>query len=157
LGAADERSPAAVLVVDDDAGIRDVVSSVLRGAGYLTSLAEDGEAGWNALRLIRYDALITDHEMPRLTGLDLIKRMRASALYVPVILMSGRMPFDETTIRPLLAPGAMLKKPFSISDLMVKLTNLLIPMGPGAPVTDWQTQRVHGCNPSPDLAIDELE
>ena len=155
MGAADARAPAAVLVVDDDAGIRDVVSTVLRSAGYLTSLAEDGEAGWEALRVRRFDALITDHDMPRLTGLDLIRRVRANALKVPVILMSGRMPFDETSIRPLLMPGAMLRKPFSISDLMVKLTDLLIPAALEAPLTGWQIQGDSGRNPPPGLAASE--
>jgi len=148
-GAANKRASAAVLVVDDDAGIRDVVSTVLRGAGYLTSLAEDGEAAWDAFRLNRFDALITDHDMPRLTGLDLIRRVRTNEHKVPVILMSGRMPFDETSIRPLLNPGAILKKPFSISDLMAKLRDLLVQAAIGTSMTKSQTQREF---PPPDLA-----
>ena len=58
----------------------------------MTSLAEDGEAAWDAFRLNRFDALITDYEMPRLTGLDLIRRMRASALNVPVTSLARGVP-----------------------------------------------------------------
>jgi DNA-binding response OmpR family regulator len=128
------------------------VSTVLRGAGYLTSLAEDGEAGWEAFRLNRFDALITDHDMPRLTGLDLIRRVRSAEHKVPVILMSGRMPFDETSLHPLLTPGVVLKKPFSISDLMTKLSGLLLPKSVETPMTSRQTRSVSGRDQLPDWA-----
>jgi two-component system OmpR family response regulator len=118
---------ARILLVDDDAEIRQVVARGLRGAGYVAHCAEDGEAGWEALRADPFDALITDHEMPRLTGLDLIRRVRAAPLGIPVILMSGRLPWDDASLFPLLTPGMALKKPFTLSDLLTKLRCVLIP------------------------------
>lgn len=132
-GGAYGRAPAAVLVVDDEAGIRDVLAEVLRGAGYIPHCAEDGELGWDAFRTGRFDALITDHDMPRLTGLELIRRVRAIPHTVPVIFMSGKMPYEETVLAPLIHPGATLKKPFSIGDLLSKLSRILIPTAIGTP------------------------
>ena len=135
-GAASGLAPvaAAVLVVDDDAQIRNILADVLRGAGYLAHCAEDGEAGWEAFRANHFDALITDHEMPRLCGLDLIRRVRAVPLKVPVILMSGRMPCDEGSLSQLLPPGIALKKPFSVAELLAKLSGILIPASPAASI-----------------------
>jgi DNA-binding response OmpR family regulator len=120
-------STARVLIVDDDAAIRSFLFDALNGAGYLTHLAEDGEEGWEALRSDRFDALITDHEMPRLTGLDLIRRVRAVPLQVPVILMSGELPSEDAGLSKLLPPGITLNKPFSVADLLSKLRSILIP------------------------------
>lgn len=113
--------------MDDDAQIRDIVAGMLRGAGYSAHCAEDGEAGWAVFCANHFDALITDHEMPRLTGLDLIRRVRAVPAKVPVILMSGRMPCDEESLSQLLPPGIALKKPFSIVDLLTQLRAMLLP------------------------------
>ena len=64
-----------ILVVDDDSDIRFLNAEVLKQSGYEADTAEDGEAAWKTLHAVSYDAssydlLITDHDMPRLTGLD---------------------------------------------------------------------------------------
>jgi two-component system response regulator PhoP len=133
----DHPEPAAqrgrrILIVDDDAGIRQTMAANLGNVGYRTHCAEDGEAGWSALRLGGFDALITDHDMPRLTGLDLIRRARAAALHLPIILMSGRMPWNETSLFRLLRPGIALRKPFTFDELVAKLRCILIPTALGS-------------------------
>src|SRR5689334_19643597 len=66
------RNPAhRILVVDDELGIRQVSAAVLGCSGYDVDTAEDGEAGWNALQTKNYDLLITDNNMPKLTGVEL--------------------------------------------------------------------------------------
>jgi DNA-binding response OmpR family regulator len=105
---------------------------VLRTAGYSAHCAADGEEGWTAFRAKHFDALITDHEMPRLSGLDLIRRVRAVPVKVPVILISGRMPCDEENLSRLLPPGVALKKPFSMAVLLTHLRDMLIPASSGA-------------------------
>ena len=113
--------PGRILVVDDDAAVQAVVAEVLRREGYQVDCAEDGEAGWQALRADPLDLLITDHEMPRLSGLDLLRRVRAVPLALPVILMSGNMPADAPDLIALLPPCAALKKPFSVRELLDKV------------------------------------
>jgi DNA-binding response OmpR family regulator len=94
------------------------VTIVLRRAGFHVGCAVDGESGWEALSAIRYDLLITDHEMPRLNGLGLLRRVRALSAQLPVILMSARMPWGETDDWRLLKPGLAIEKPFSIGELL---------------------------------------
>ena len=72
--------------------------------------------------------------MPRLTGLELIRRVRAIPHSVPVIFMSGKMPYEERVLAPLIHPGTTLKKPFSIVDLLSKLSRVLIPTAIETPV-----------------------
>ena len=72
--------PIRVLVVDDDESVRAVSVRVLQLAGYKVDTASDGEAGWEALRRDVFHLLITDNCMPRLSGLELIVRLRAAGM-----------------------------------------------------------------------------
>ena len=134
-----------ILVVDDDAVIRDFLERMLRRVEYRVRCAEDGEAGWEALRADRFDVLITDHEMPRLTGLELLRRVRATPLNVPVILISGKIPGAETDLVRLLPPGVALAKPFSFANLLAKVRSFLTPgageFGAGLARREWDRQQ----------------
>jgi len=114
-----------ILIVDDDAGIRFVLERVLCAAGYRVSSADDGEAGWGALCADSFDLLITDHDMPRLSGLDLLRRLRDVRFELPVILMSGRMPWEEADLLEVLKPGMAVEKPFSFNVLLANVRGLL--------------------------------
>jgi len=114
-----------LLVVDDDSEIRSIIAVLLRGAGYRVDTASDGGAGWIALCAKPYDLLITDHLMPKITGLDLIRRVRAVPLDLPCILISGEMPWQAPDLATLLQPGGTLEKPFSLLELRDKVQALL--------------------------------
>jgi CheY-like chemotaxis protein len=115
-----------ILIVDDDAGVREVLASLLRRSGYRVSCANNGEAGWEALCANSYDALVTDHAMPRLTGLDLLRRVRAGTLKaLPVILISGEMPWAEADLLDLVWPGVAMEKPFSFFELLTSVRSVL--------------------------------
>src|SRR5690349_3599428 len=83
------RRPARILVVDDDLVLCVFHTEVLAGAGFEVDMAEDGEAGWQALQAKNYDLLITDNHMPRVTGIELLKRLRLEEQDIPVIMVSG--------------------------------------------------------------------
>jgi DNA-binding response OmpR family regulator len=120
-------APDRILVADDDQGVRDVVANALRLASYRVGCAHDGEDAWNALSSNGYDLLITDHEMPRLTGLDLLRRVRDRKPDVPVILISGTLPRDDPDLLRLIEPGLALEKPFSLKDLLGAVRRFLAP------------------------------
>jgi DNA-binding response OmpR family regulator len=140
-------SPAHILVVDDDPAVRGTVALVLKSAGYRVGCAADGEAGWDAVCSARPDLLITDHEMPKLTGLELLRRVRSGPRHLPAIMISGCPPQGEADLESLLQPGAVLPKPFSIGALLAIVQELLhgrqagSPTDPreGWPVTSRQT------------------
>ena len=136
-----------ILIVDDDPGIRNLMARALRGAGYRISCAGDGEAGWDALCAEGFDLLITDHEMPRLTGLDLLRRVRAGSLHVPVILTSGRMPWNEKDLLQLLPPGKALEKPFMLGKLLASIRSFLTPAELTAQMSNGQLLRESEAGP----------
>ena len=114
-----------VLIADDNLQLIELLAIGMRGKGYVIDSATDGEAAWERLCAKPYDLLITDNEMPRLKGLDLVRRMRERSFIQPVILISGKMHWSDPELFRLLAPGTALSKPFSISELLRKVKELI--------------------------------
>ena len=115
---------ARLLVVEDDADIREIFSEALMLSGYRVDTAEDGEAGWNALHAVsgdRYDLLITDNSMPKLSGVELVKKLRAERMFLPVILASGSTPMDTASLQL----AASLRKPFLPDELVQAVQEVL--------------------------------
>src|SRR5580658_7726538 len=73
-----------ILVVDDNTYRRKVCVDVLVDSGYEVEGVADGAAGWEAIQSKDYDLIITDNKMPKMTGLEMLEKMRASRLLVPV-------------------------------------------------------------------------
>jgi DNA-binding NtrC family response regulator len=107
-----------ILVVDDDTGIRQLGTEVLIRHGYQVDAAKDHTAGWKALQTHTYDLLITDLDMPRLSGLKLVKKLRDARLAVPVILASGTMTPQELNRNPWFHLSGALLKPVSPDQLL---------------------------------------
>ena len=135
-----------ILVADDEPNFLGVTVTTLRHAGYQVDMAEDGVLAWDALKANSYDLLITDHNMPMMTGLTLLKRIRAARLAVPAILMSGDPPWAELRRNPALRIAAILLKPFSLGELSATVNQVLFaPEGnivEGASLTNWQSPPV---------------
>jgi two-component system sensor histidine kinase and response regulator WspE len=79
-----------ILVVDDSVTVRELQRSLLRNRGYLVEVAVDGMDGWNALRTGGYELIITDVDMPRMTGIELVSKIKADSKLqsLPVIIVS---------------------------------------------------------------------
>ena len=114
-----------ILVVDDDVDIRQVNAEVLRRFGYQTETVADGAAAWEALQANSYDLLITDNRMPKVSGVELVKKMRLAHMTLPVILASGVLPTDELDRNPWLQPVATLVKPFTGGQLLETVKEVL--------------------------------
>jgi two-component system OmpR family response regulator len=128
--AAEQAGPATraglrVLVADDDRASREVYADALIGHGYDVDAAEDGAAAWQALNAHSYDLLITNDQMPRMTGVELLKRLRARRMEMPVIMASVSLPEREFRRYPWLQPAATLLKPFTPVELLVKVREVL--------------------------------
>ena len=79
-----------VLIADDSATVREVQRQILESKGYYVALAVNGMDAWNALRSEDYDLLISDIDMPRMNGLELISKVRADVRLktMPIIVVS---------------------------------------------------------------------
>lgn len=114
-----------ILVVDDDPILRLVNAQILSFSGYQVDTAEDGVAAWEVLQVKSYDLLITDHSMPKLTGLELIKKLRSEGHHLPVIMVSGAIPTKELSRYPWLQLNAMLSKPYTGDELLGSVKKVL--------------------------------
>src|ERR1043166_91350 len=109
-----------ILLVDDDAAIRDSLSNELRAAGYPTMTAVDGADGMRHFRAGPPDLVVTDLAMPRSDGFELISAIRAASA-VPIIVLSVRGS-DADKVRALdLGADDYVTKPFSIAELLARI------------------------------------
>jgi DNA-binding response OmpR family regulator len=114
-----------ILVVDDEAYLRDVQVLVLSAAGYAATALETATEALHRLGEIRPDLIILDLSLPGIDGRDFLKRLRASALWrhLPVILSSG-FPMEEITSLTE-ADTEVLGKPFSDTALLARVRRLI--------------------------------
>jgi len=118
LGHPTQLPPPRILVVDQDSDLRMLYTEALVRPGYRVDAAEDGAAALKALRVNNYNLLITEHNLPTLTGVELVRTLRAARMALPVIMAAARLPVHELTRTPSLQPVAVLPKPFYISQLL---------------------------------------
>ena len=124
--ASENTNPAfRILVVDDEPHIRQLCTDVLIYSGYQVDTAEDGAVAWDRLQNNNYDLLLTDNNMCRLTGIGLIKKLRAARMALPVIMVSSLLPTDELNRHPWLRIDAALLKPFTIDELVGTVEEVL--------------------------------
>jgi DNA-binding response OmpR family regulator len=114
-----------ILVVEDDRNIRHSNAMVLHRAGYYVDTAGDGASGWGALKASRYDVLITDNNMPRVTGMKLIKKLRSEEMPLSVILASGTAPAEDREQNPWLKLDAVLMKPYTAVAILDTVKEVL--------------------------------
>jgi DNA-binding response OmpR family regulator len=147
ITSAESRLRQRILVVDDDADIRRMNADILECYGYAVETAEDGAAAWNALQKSAYDLVITDYNMPKVSGVELIKKMHAGQVTVPVIMLTGDLPTWEFA-EPWIEPARILLKPYNLTDLldMVKEVLHLNSAATGEPALppNWETPSSDG-------------
>lgn len=114
-----------ILVVDDDEDIRRLATEALASSGYKVDVATDGAVAWDTLQLSRYDLLVTDYNMPKMSGVDLLLKLHAARMSLPVILVSGTIPTDKLKRHPWLQIGATLLKPYTPEELLATVRNVL--------------------------------
>lgn len=132
-----------ILVVDDERGIRYLLSDALSDAGFEVSIARDGQESLDQLKKNRFDLVITDINMPRLDGIEMLKHMKLAGRKEKIIIMTADLSdlkFEEADV-----PHVVKKfqKPFIIDNLLdvviAEMANKkhMAGMGPGQP--PWQS------------------
>jgi two-component system, chemotaxis family, chemotaxis protein CheY len=109
--------PPRVLVVDDDAGIRDLLDLALTNAGYAVALAEDGAAALAMVEAVAPDVILLDMRMPVLDGWAFAEAYRRrSGRRAPIVVMSAVRDAPDHAAQ--IAAAASLAKPFDLADLL---------------------------------------
>ena len=115
------NTPRRILVVDDERDIREVSATVLTKFGYRVDMAEDGVAAWEALQAQHYDLLLTDNKMPKLSGIELIEKVRAQSIAIRIVMATGGLPTSDLDRLSDLRVSAVLEKPFTAGQLLGSL------------------------------------
>jgi two-component system chemotaxis response regulator CheY len=119
-----------VLVVDDSAAIRKILQRVLRQTGMAINAiheAGDGREALDLLRSRRVDLVLTDINMPRMDGLELLAAIKASWAAVPVVMITTEGGESKVAEAVRLGAAGYVRKPFTADQIKEKLAGLLEP------------------------------
>jgi PAS domain S-box-containing protein len=114
-----------ILVVDDEKAVRNLHLELLTGAGYEAIAVTDGALAWDAIQTQHFDLIITDNSMPKVTGVELINKLIAANIRLPVIMVTGALPQHEFRRSPWLNDTAFMEKPVSNSTLLSTVEKVL--------------------------------
>lgn len=136
--------PCSILVVDDEPGMRDMISQVLTAAGHHVMIAGDGQQAIKLMGEHRFDLVVTDVIMPERDGIEVIGELRRKRPQVRIIAMSGggHVPVEQyLKIAKGVGAHAVLEKPFSNRALLDTIEKLLPdPAAPRPPQSPNSTQ-----------------
>lgn len=121
-----------ILVIDDSTSMRELLNAALTSAGYTVTLAADGDEGLEHALAQRFDLVLTDQYMPRMSGLALIGQLRANRAYAgtPILVLTTES--DETFKAAVRDAGATgwIEKPVD-PEVLVDLVDALGEASPG--------------------------
>jgi CheY-like chemotaxis protein len=130
-----------ILITDDDRDFRETLRGVFEPRGFETLVAADGEQALEIVRLNRIHLLLTDMHMPRMTGLEAIRRIKEFSRVIPCILISAGL--DETLVEEARKAEAfsVLPKPVRFREVTLAVSDALQvvygwPEGEGASVDE---------------------
>ena len=121
-----------ILLIEDDRAMLHFSSDALRRAGYEVDGVGGGVDAWKAICHHNYDLLVTDNKMPGLTGLDLVRKVRAAQIKLPVIVASRGVCAEDLAASQWIQPAAALPKPFTSVELLQAAAQILAASGAAA-------------------------
>jgi signal transduction histidine kinase len=119
------EEPVRILVVDDEKGVREGCRKILSAEGYQVTIAEDGQAGWEAFQAAGggFAVLLVDLMMPRLTGLELMKLVREADPDVLPIIITAHATIDTAVEGTKQGAYSYIPKPFTPDELLLAIKN----------------------------------
>lgn len=114
-----------LLLVEDDIALSTSLKTDLENAGYAVDIASDGERGEFLGMTENYDIVILDLGLPKMSGLEVLKKWRAAQNNVPVIVLTARDAWHEKVDGFKAGADDYLGKPFHLQELLVRLQALL--------------------------------
>jgi DNA-binding response OmpR family regulator len=114
-----------ILIVEDEDKVAGLIKKGLEEEGYAADVASDGEVGLSMMQMNVYDAAILDLMMPKMDGMELIKRVRAAKINVPVLMLTARDTLDDKIVGLDAGADDYLTKPFAFEELLARVRSLL--------------------------------
>ncbi len=103
-----------VLLIDDSKLTRNKIASILKNLGFRVIEAEDGPTGLSLIETSQLDLIILDIEMPQMTGIEVLKKLKETGNTIPVIMLTGHADIEK--VKQVMAAGA---KDYLLKDLSV--------------------------------------
>src|SRR5690554_5895586 len=116
-----------VLLVEDDAAIRDMINFSLRQAGFTCEAAKDGESGLEWLKHQQPEMILLDWMLPGIDGIEFIRRLRANEFlaHIPVIMLTAKGGSEDMVKGLGVGADDYINKPFSPPELMARIKAVL--------------------------------
>jgi two-component system, OmpR family, alkaline phosphatase synthesis response regulator PhoP len=121
----DAPTSALVVIVEDDAAIAEGLSMNLKLQGYRTEVAGDGEAALASVDTAAPDLVLLDISLPKLSGIDVLERLRNAGNHVPVIVLSARQDEFDKVAALRLGADDYVTKPFALAELLARVAAVL--------------------------------
>ena len=113
------------MIIDDEAGVRELLADALKLAGFETTTASDGMVAQTALRTMKPDLLIVDINMPMMDGFEFIERIRSNGDNTPALMLSARGDRADITRGLTLGADDYVTKPFGLEELVLRVRAIL--------------------------------
>lgn len=120
-----------ILIVEDEDLLRDAIVTVLTAAGFAVDHTGDGDEGLFYAQQAVYDLLILDIMVPGVSGLDIVRQLRAGAETVPILILTARDSVEDRVIGLDTGADDYMVKPFAVSELLARVRALLRRKGGG--------------------------
>jgi two-component system OmpR family response regulator len=114
-----------IMVIDDEAGVRELLGDALKLAGFETVAAADAMIAQTMLRTVKPDLLIVDINMPMMDGFEFIERIRGNGDNTPALMLSARGDRADVTRGLTLGADDYVTKPFGLEELVLRVRAIL--------------------------------
>jgi len=114
-----------IMIIDDEAGVRDLLGDALKLAGFETIAATDAMNAQTLLRTVKPDLLIVDINMPLMDGFEFIERIRGNGDSTPALMLSARGDRADITRGLTLGADDYVTKPFGLEELVLRIKAIL--------------------------------
>ena len=114
-----------ILLVEDEAPLRETLAARLRREGFAVDLASDGEEGLYQGREVPFDVAVIDLGLPKMSGMDLVRALRAEGKTFPVLILTARTSWQDKVEGLKAGADDYLVKPFHVEELLARLNALL--------------------------------
>lgn len=110
-----------ILIIEDEKPLANALAEILKRSGYLSDITNDGEEGLAYALTEIYDFIILDLMLPKLSGMELLKKLREKKVFTPVLILSAKSEISDRVSGLNLGADDYLTKPFSSEELIARV------------------------------------
>lgn len=114
-----------LLLIEDDASLHEILSKRLKSEGYVVDSCFDGYEGYNYAAELEYDCIILDIMLPKLSGLELLKKLRMEGIPSNILLLTAKDSVEDRVAGLNAGADDYLIKPFAFEELLARIRTIM--------------------------------